>query len=209
MTSRSRSCGRSGCARRSSCRPRSSAERRLYWWERIAVVLAARRARSATLTYPRPIDVEPRDPRAQSQLTDLIKNTPDLDVERFLDELYAAFGVEWNRSRSRRSTPTNLVMTWDHVRALARAGMDIESHSRRHRVLQTLPEAELRDELEGSRTDLEAAARPPGARDRLSRRPPHRAPTRVSARRSRRPATGSASRTRAASTRIWPLRSAA
>ena len=132
------------------------ADRRLYWWERIAVVLAARRARSATLSYPRPIVVETSDPRAQSQLADVIKNTPDLDVERFLEELYAAFGVEWNRSIE-ASHAANLVMTWDHVRALARAGMDIESHSRRHRVLQTLPEAELRDELEGSRTDLETA----------------------------------------------------
>ena len=47
-------------------------------------------------------------------------------------------------------------MTWDQVRALARAGMDVESHGRRHRVLQTLDDATLDDELAGSRADLEA-----------------------------------------------------
>ena len=46
-------------------------------------------------------------------------------------------------------------MTWDHLRALSRAGMDVESHSRNHRVLQTLDAAGLRDELEGSKLDLE------------------------------------------------------
>jgi peptidoglycan/xylan/chitin deacetylase (PgdA/CDA1 family) len=33
--------------------------------------------------------------------------------------------------------------------------MDVESHTRTHRVLQTLPASELRAELEGSRRDLE------------------------------------------------------
>ncbi len=52
-------------------------------------------------------------------------------------------------------------MSWSHVRALADAGMDVESHGRTHRVLQTLDSAALRDELVGSRTDLEAQLRRP------------------------------------------------
>jgi peptidoglycan/xylan/chitin deacetylase (PgdA/CDA1 family) len=46
-------------------------------------------------------------------------------------------------------------MTWDHVRELRRAGMDVQSHTRSHRVLDTLPPADLLDELAGSRADLE------------------------------------------------------
>jgi len=46
-------------------------------------------------------------------------------------------------------------MTWDDVRTLAKNGMDIESHSRRHRVLQTLDPATLDDELVGSKRELE------------------------------------------------------
>jgi len=49
-----------------------------------------------------------------------------------------------------------LIMTWDQIRALARAGMDVESHGRRHRVLQTLDAEALQDDLIGSRQELEA-----------------------------------------------------
>jgi peptidoglycan/xylan/chitin deacetylase (PgdA/CDA1 family) len=130
-------------------------DRRLYWWERIAIVLAQTRTAIAKLTYPRTLELDARDPRAQHFLTDLIKDTPSLDVDRFLDELGRALGVVWNREIEAQHAD-NIVMTWDHVRALARAGMDVESHTRRHRVLQTLDDAALRDELAGSRTDLEA-----------------------------------------------------
>ena len=131
------------------------AERRLFWWERIALVLSLSRVGSATISYPRPLELATRDPRAQNVLTDLIKNTPELDIERFLDELAAAFEVEWSREVETRHAD-DLVMTWDHLRALAHAGMDVESHTRRHRVLQTLDADGLRDELAGSRADLEA-----------------------------------------------------
>jgi peptidoglycan/xylan/chitin deacetylase (PgdA/CDA1 family) len=130
-------------------------ERRLYWWERIAIVLSSARGSSATITYPKQLEVSARDPNAMRILTGLIKNTSGLDIERFLDELARAFRVEWNRELETKHAE-DIVMTWDHVRSLSRAGMDVESHSRRHRVLQTLDAASLRDELEGSKKDLEA-----------------------------------------------------
>lgn len=130
-------------------------ERRLYWWERIAIVLSHARKPVASMKYPRPIEISARDPDAQRKLADLIKDTPQLDVERFLDDLSRAFGVEWNAETEAKHAE-NVVMTWDQVRALVRAGMDVESHSRRHRVLQTLGADQLRDELAGSRTELEA-----------------------------------------------------
>jgi peptidoglycan/xylan/chitin deacetylase (PgdA/CDA1 family) len=46
-------------------------------------------------------------------------------------------------------------MTWDQVRALERAGMGIESHTRHHHVLDTLDDDGLREELVHSRDDLE------------------------------------------------------
>jgi peptidoglycan/xylan/chitin deacetylase (PgdA/CDA1 family) len=130
-------------------------DRKLYWWERIAVVLSHARVDQATVVYPRPFEISARDRNAQSRLSDMIKDTPALDVDRFLAELAVAFGVEWNDDIEAKHAE-NVVMTWDHVRALARAGMDVESHSRRHRVLQTLDDQGLRDELTGSREDLEA-----------------------------------------------------
>jgi peptidoglycan/xylan/chitin deacetylase (PgdA/CDA1 family) len=129
--------------------------RRLYWWERIAVALRGARRRSTTLAVPRRIEIDVGDPRAASVLTDLIKNTQSLDVDRFIDALCVALDVEWSPSIEARHAD-DVVMSWDHVRTLARAGMDVESHSRSHRVLQTLDDGELRDELAGSRADLEA-----------------------------------------------------
>jgi peptidoglycan/xylan/chitin deacetylase (PgdA/CDA1 family) len=129
-------------------------DRKLYWWERIAICLSQARVTSATITFPETVSVRPKDPGAQRMLADLIKNTPNLDVKRFLDELCAAFGVEWNDDIEARHA-SNLIMSWDHVRALSRAGMDVESHSRWHRVLQTLDDGLLRDELVGSKQDLE------------------------------------------------------
>jgi len=129
-------------------------DRRLYWWERIAL-LVAQGTRAGTLTYPSPIELVPRDPATRRQLDDLIKDAKQLDLERLLDEVAVALGVPW--SREIEATYANrLIMTWDQVRALSRAGMDIESHSRHHRVLQTLDDAELDAELAGSRADLEA-----------------------------------------------------
>lgn len=130
-------------------------ERRLYWWERIAYVLSQARRPSVTLSYPHPLEIVREDPAAHHKLTDVIKDTPGVDIDRFLDELFAAFGVEWSREIEAQHAD-GVVMTWDHLRALTRAGMDVESHTRGHRVLQTLTEDELRDELTGSKQELEA-----------------------------------------------------
>jgi peptidoglycan/xylan/chitin deacetylase (PgdA/CDA1 family) len=129
-------------------------DRKLYWWERIAICLSQARVTSATITFPKPVEVRPKEPGAQRMLADLIKNTPNLDVKRFLDELCATFGVEWSDDIEAQHA-NNLIMSWDHIRALSRAGMDVESHSRWHRVLQTLDDGLLRDELVGSKQDLE------------------------------------------------------
>lgn len=131
-------------------------ERRLYWWEHIALVLAQTKVARATITYPQPLEFETANPKIRAQLLDLVKSTASLDIDRFLNELCAALRVEWNLEIEGEYA-NGLIMTWDQVRALARAGMDVESHGRRHRVLKTLDDTTLEDELAGSRADLEAA----------------------------------------------------
>jgi peptidoglycan/xylan/chitin deacetylase (PgdA/CDA1 family) len=130
-------------------------ERRLYWWERIALLLRGSRRTAFDLTYPAAKAFAVDDPLIHEKLTDIVKNTADLDVERFLCELAVALDVEWTAAVE-TGHANHLIMTWDQVRAMARAGMDIESHGRRHRVLQTLDRAALDDELAGSRRELEA-----------------------------------------------------
>jgi peptidoglycan/xylan/chitin deacetylase (PgdA/CDA1 family) len=130
-------------------------DRLLYWWERIALILSTAEIVRATITYPKQLEVITLDPSSLPMLSGLVKDTHGLDLERFLSELARAFDVEWN-AETEADFSNEMVMTWDDVRALAAAGMDVESHSRRHRVLQTLDEAGLEDELAGSRRELEA-----------------------------------------------------
>jgi peptidoglycan/xylan/chitin deacetylase (PgdA/CDA1 family) len=130
------------------------ADRRLYWWERVALIVAQGTTKG-TVTYPQTFDVAPRDPGTRKRLNDLIKDAKQLDLDRFLDGVASALGVPWNREIEAEYA-AGLIMTWDQVRALSRAGMDIESHSRSHRVLQTLDDAGLESEIAGSRADIEA-----------------------------------------------------
>jgi peptidoglycan/xylan/chitin deacetylase (PgdA/CDA1 family) len=130
-------------------------ERRLYWWERIALMLSSARNDRASIKYPVSMEIDRKDPAMRGRLLALVKNTVAFDLERFLDELATALGVEWTPELEARHAD-DLIMTWDQVRALVKAGMDVESHGRRHRVLQTLDAAELEDELTGSRVELEA-----------------------------------------------------
>jgi peptidoglycan/xylan/chitin deacetylase (PgdA/CDA1 family) len=130
-------------------------DRLLYWWERIALILSTAKRARAHIQYPIKIDVQAKDPAALRMLAHIIKDTTGLDLERFLGELAAAFGVEWHRDAESEHA-NKMVMTWDDVRTLSTAGMDIESHSKRHRVLQTLDPATLEDELSGSKREIEA-----------------------------------------------------
>lgn len=129
-------------------------ERCLFWWERVSL-LVAHATRAGTITYPVRMSLAPRDGATRRRLDDTIKDTPNLDVDRFLAEVADALGVPWSPAIEAHHAD-GLIMTWDQIRGLARAGMDVESHSRSHRVLQTLPPAELEAELVGSRTELEA-----------------------------------------------------
>ena len=129
---------------------------RLYWWEQIAAALDLAGRRVGDLTYPRPLRIDTRDPGARRLLDDTVKNTRGLDLERFLGELRTALDVPWSPALEAHLA-AQLIMSWDDIRALRDAGMDIESHTRTHRVLETLDRDELREELAGSRRDLEAA----------------------------------------------------
>ncbi len=130
------------------------AEQRLYWWERISVLLHLATVSRATIEYPSHMEFSPFARKIQKRLCDVVKDTPNLDIERYLDDLAHALGVDWSPERETEYAQ-GLIMDWDQVRELARAGMNIESHSRHHRVLQTLDDDALAEELEGSRRDLE------------------------------------------------------
>jgi peptidoglycan/xylan/chitin deacetylase (PgdA/CDA1 family) len=138
-------------------------ERRLYWWERINRAAAAAR-RDLFMSYPEerrfPIS-RPEERRASTQaLLGIVKKHAALDLERFLEELEAAAGAPLGRVEE-RELADQLLMSWDHVRNLKAAGMDVQSHTHTHRVLQTIPDEEVTADLRTSRSILESQIEAP------------------------------------------------
>ncbi len=134
------------------------AERRVFWWDRISWILKHARRRYFRLSYPliQEVNLETGIREAEYLLHEMVKTTRLLKLERFLDELAAHADAPWDAATERRLAE-RLLMTWDDVRTLRHAGMDVGSHTRTHRVLQTVPAEELSSEFAGSRADLESA----------------------------------------------------
>jgi peptidoglycan/xylan/chitin deacetylase (PgdA/CDA1 family) len=133
-------------------------ERRLYWWDRIAYLVKHAHRSRLDLHYPVTLEItlEPDPNRTVERVLRFVKKqqlVQRFDLERFMEELANAAGVPWSREIE-RTFADELLMTWDQIRELARAGMDVESHTRSHRILQTLSASELDHELSGSRQDL-------------------------------------------------------
>ena len=134
-------------------------QRRLFWWDRINLLVKTSRKEILEIDYPSVMKL-PLGPlpalraAAIKTLMRVIKDHYALDLERFLEGVAIATGVELSRDEERRRVD-ELLMTWDHVRALRRAGMDVQSHTSTHRVLQTLPPAALAEELTSSKKMLE------------------------------------------------------
>jgi peptidoglycan/xylan/chitin deacetylase (PgdA/CDA1 family) len=131
-------------------------ERRVYWWDRAAYLIKHSQRPVIELRYPRYLRVNLEQDRHHAifRLLRFIKASQWLDLERLLSELSEATGVAWTRELELEFAE-RLLMTWDHVRALRAAGMDVQSHTRSHRILQTLSPAELDWELAGSSQDLQ------------------------------------------------------
>ncbi len=134
-------------------------ERRLFWWDRVSYLVKHSTRDSISLNYPRPQTIMLGTTRgarvaAARRAMAVIKSHFDLNLARYLEELERACGVSLSREEE-RTMVDDLMMNWDQVRALKDAGMSVQSHTREHRVLYTLSEEGLRNELEGSKRDLE------------------------------------------------------
>ncbi len=131
-------------------------ERRVYWWDRLAYVLRHCTRDAIHLDHPFSIHIDCRGDRNRSihRTLRIIKACSMKDRSFLLDAIERAADVPWTREMD-RAFADRLLMTWDQVRALRKAGMDVQSHTRTHQPLQTLPPDVLAEELEGSRSDLE------------------------------------------------------
>ncbi len=141
--------------------------RRMYWWDRVNFVIKTSTRERLSLAYPeREVialegpdgsagpDGRERRLAAVRRVQRTIKDRVGLDLERFLEGLERAAGVVLS-AEDERAMADATVMTWKHVAALRRAGMDVQSHSHTHRVLDTLSAPALEHELRASRSALE------------------------------------------------------
>jgi peptidoglycan/xylan/chitin deacetylase (PgdA/CDA1 family) len=132
--------------------------RQLYWWEIIRVVVRRSTRSEITLGYPFPcafpITDEAEKAAAIKKVIRIVKSSYAMDLPRFLEELYRGCGVTWSREEERKEADRS-ILTWDDVRAMRAAGMDVQSHTRTHRVLGTLPDEAFENELAGSKRELE------------------------------------------------------
>jgi peptidoglycan/xylan/chitin deacetylase (PgdA/CDA1 family) len=134
------------------------AHRKLFWWDRISYVVRGSRRDRLILEYPRHEEIQMRGAAARvaavRRLQRVVKDTRGLDLCRFLEHLEHACDVAVPPAVQRRLVE-DTVMTWEHVRALRRAGMDVQSHTHTHRVLDTLEPTDAVAELRASRALLE------------------------------------------------------
>lgn len=131
-------------------------ERRMFWWDHIAWLVAHAKTPTLTIDYPRPMTLDLVGARDVSvtALLDTVKRVRELDLPRFLAAIEAACGVSLDAAAERKLID-QVLMTWDQVRTLVAAGMDVGSHTVTHRVLQTLAPDVLARELGDSRRILE------------------------------------------------------
>lgn len=132
-------------------------DRRIFWWDRISYLFNKTKVQTLKLSFPTALefDLEQEKDQAVKTLVTLIKEQYALDTERLLVELAQALDVAWD-TEIETALADELLMTWSQVKALQDGGMDVESHTRSHRVLYNLSAAELEEELVGAKTKLEA-----------------------------------------------------
>ncbi|HEX4339228.1 MAG TPA: polysaccharide deacetylase family protein [Polyangiaceae bacterium] len=129
-------------------------KRSVYWWDRVAYIVKNSTRDEVWLKYPFPMQIDLAcRVTAIERVLRLIKAHPRLDLGRLLDELGDAAGVPFTPEMD-RAFADQLLMNWDQVRELKAAGIDVESHTRTHRVLETLSPRDLAEELRGSSEDL-------------------------------------------------------
>ncbi|WP_053333350.1 polysaccharide deacetylase family protein [Haliangium ochraceum] len=132
-----------------------TAERRLYWWDKLYYLIKNSPRETLVLKYPQHKEIPLGDhAEAAKQLIAIVKSERGLNLGRFMEAIIEGTGITWS-DEVEAGLADKLIMSWDDIRRMHEAGMDIQSHTRSHRVLQTLPMKDLVEELVGARHDIE------------------------------------------------------
>lgn len=129
---------------------------RLFWWDRIHLLLRRCRLSEIQIHYPFPMRLDLRSGIAEAQrvLLRLVKCTEQLDLDRFFEEFECAANVSMTATEEKKLA-RDTILSFRDVRALQDAGMAVASHSHAHRVLTTLSPDEALLDLRESRLILQ------------------------------------------------------
>jgi peptidoglycan/xylan/chitin deacetylase (PgdA/CDA1 family) len=144
---------------------------RAAWWDELAWMVrnATRERLPAGDPFPEALALGPNEDGTIAALTSRYKELDEPDTEPFLAALAAATGA----GRCEPSRCRELWMTWEMVRELQAAGMQIGGHTVTHPILARLSLERQREEIDGCAERLEQElgrpmrwfAYPVGARD--------------------------------------------
>jgi peptidoglycan/xylan/chitin deacetylase (PgdA/CDA1 family) len=120
---------------------------RLFWWDRIWLLLRRCRRARIELSYPQRLVLYPAQslPAAARALLVAVKHAERLDLPRLWEALEQSGGVALDATEE-RALASRTVLGWASVRRLRNAGMDVQSHSHEHLILNSLhPDVAQRD----------------------------------------------------------------
>ncbi len=95
--------------------------------------------------------------RAWNAIVERCIDVYDADRLSVLEDVEAACGT----SRPERPTAEFQAINWDQAIEMARDGVEIGAHTCTHPILSRIPQSNLRDEVEGSKLDIECAIQQP------------------------------------------------
>jgi peptidoglycan/xylan/chitin deacetylase (PgdA/CDA1 family) len=126
-------------------------ERCVGWWDIIAY-LVKKTARTRIEAAGRSIDLSSRPLAAIARLQDLMKTRASSETAGLIDDLSRSTGVALPTPEEQDEQ----LVSWGQLREATRQGVAIGSHGHSHRVLATLDDREVSEELEISKEILEA-----------------------------------------------------
>ncbi|MBN1883921.1 MAG: polysaccharide deacetylase family protein [Candidatus Krumholzibacteriota bacterium] len=128
-------------------------ERRLFWWDRLARIVKT--APAGEVPLGEPLNAVLRlgsgnRQQAARKLIRAVKGLPDDEKEELIAFLAERCGVADGPPAERET------MTWNELRELDAAGIEIGAHSVNHPIFSNIPETRLREEVAGAKAMIEA-----------------------------------------------------
>jgi peptidoglycan/xylan/chitin deacetylase (PgdA/CDA1 family) len=129
-----------------------------FYWDMAAYCFA--HTRSDHLTFPdgrvEHWSSQPELDRVSKNWIELMKTLPQTEKEIYVQNLPVLLGV---------STPAGyfqkLMMDWDQVREMQRAGIEFGAHTMHHPILTRIPPEQVQEEVVGSKIRIEEELREP------------------------------------------------